>query len=102
VSLERVVLGLLEAVEKSNEQVGHYTDVDLLCACGREADLAGDEQDATRVWDLVEHALFDHTTAHDILLERRMRLISSNEMRLVAGYEPATEAEQKWRERQSL
>jgi hypothetical protein len=85
-----------EAVEAKQHEAGHFTSIEVLCDCGRPANLgAGDP--IPLLIDLVEHAMFDHATSSDILIEVKSRLLTAYEMRRALGYNAGTEAEEKWR-----
>jgi hypothetical protein len=94
---------LLNALERKKDESGHFTHVDLLCSnCGREAEIdriyRPDRVDAAK--GLIEHALFEHVSSADVLVQITSRLLTGYEMRLAIGVPAATEHEVKWRESQ--
>lgn len=60
----------------------------------------GGEADVFAVEELIEHAAFEHATSAGLLVSRVTGLIRPYELRLLLGATPATEHEEKWRERQ--
>lgn len=100
-NIEPIVDTILEVLDQQ-WKVGTY--VDFLCGmCAREAGVGMPDDGANpgRVYDLVEHVMFDHVTRADIQVQVTSQLILSYEVALVAGLDARTEHEVKWREEQA-
>lgn len=99
VSATRLAEMLLDSVDEQAEQLGHFTDIELVCSsCAETATLGrGQLEDVEAVRELIEHTQHDHASRGDILIRTTSRLLTDYEVTRSLGQPARTEAEEIWR-----
>lgn len=95
---------MAEVLVASLRSIANDTDmIGLSCDCHGHVveDIAADGA-ADQVWELLEHAAFDHASRNGVQIHRASTLINGYELGRIAELPPVTDHEYAWRERNPL
>ena len=90
-SVARIAEALQSAIDTQRQE--QSVTIEIACECGY-----GSPASLERV---IEHAAFDHSTSRHLVLIRTSVVLSDYQLRDMLDLEPRTEAEEKWRQKES-